>query len=384
MTQSLRAAAALALTVACSCGTIPERFPLPAGEWTGDLVAPGVLAAIGFLARVPPTGDSLAFTALPAMGFPGGEISALRLMRDSMEFRWTTQRVRECGLGRDSTGAWEGDCTRSGASAWRIRLLPPAMRQLPVGHARSLLARRDYRWETRAAPWGRLHVSLRSTGGGRPDASAIEAASQAISHALGTGAALLGTDRYDRPLDAFLVDGRADLDALTGRTDGSSADALGTTIILARFGSLPTVTRHEVMHVLSLNLWGVPAEPAAWAREGIATYAGGSCAGYPLHQVAASLVERGEMVSMRALLDDFLRQDDVVAYLASGSLFQFIAERRGHDVARDVWRRGLEPALHARGETLESLEAEWLTFLARVPGAGTVDWGRIRDADGCG
>ena len=119
----------LALGLTAACGTLPERFPLPAGTWTADLVAPGVPVAIGFLARVPETGDSLAFTAMEAMGFPSGEISGLHLMRDSIAFRWTTQRVRECGLARDSTGIWEGDCVRGGASPWRLRLAPPSHRR---------------------------------------------------------------------------------------------------------------------------------------------------------------------------------------------------------------------------------------------------------------
>ncbi len=237
----------------------------------------------------------------------------------------------------------------------------------------------SFDWRTRAFAWGRLHIPARV-------ADSVDAAqrAQAVDSALALGLGMLGVPQYDRPLDAFLIEDRQDVATLMGRPSGSTADSFGSTVLLAGRGSMPTVMRHEIMHVLSMNLWGVPTEPAAWAREGIATYAGGSCGGYGFHQLAASLASTGELLPMRALLDDFYRQPDLVSYLESGSIVQHLYETYGRTFMRDVWQSGLEPVLRRDGRSLESLESEWRARIARADvNPEPVDWSRIR-GKGCG
>ncbi|MES2523244.1 MAG: hypothetical protein V4617_11130 [Gemmatimonadota bacterium] len=379
---------AIALVTGVACARV-ERTPaphaLPAGEWTGDLHAPELPAAIGFLARVHGAPDTLQIVALEAMGFSGGIVTGLRKTADTVRFTWDSEDGRACALVRGAGGVFTGECTRPGDSPWRVRLLPPANRREAVGHAHSMLARADRTWSSRDTEWGRLHVAAGAADSIVADTLVVEQRAAAIQQAITHGIALLGSSRYDRPLDAFLLRDRADILALSGQRAASTADALGSTVLLARYGSMPGVMRHEIMHVLSINLWGVPPEPAAWVREGIATYAAGSCRGYGFHQLSASLATRGELVSVRQLLDEFYRHSDLVTYLQSASIFQFLYETRGREYARAVWQSGLAATLERDGRTVDGFEKEWRAAIASPEHhPDRVDWGRIKDGNGCG
>ena len=367
--------AALTLAACESTGTA-----LPAGNWTGDMLAPERPAAIGFLARVGASPASIEIVSLEAMGFPGGAVSDLRVSRDSMHFIWTKADGRACGLARDTTGLFEGDCVVQGDTPWRVRLLPPSHRLYPTGHAYSMLKAAGQFWESKIFPWGRLHI-----GASAPETTSVEARASGIHDAIARGAKMLGVAGYDRPLDAFLVADRAEIRALSGQTGASTADALGSTVLLGGYGGMPGVTRHEIMHVLSINIWGVPPEPAAWVREGIATYAAGDCRGYGFHQLAANFAASGQLLPLRTLLDEFYKHDDLVTYLESASVFQYIYETKGLAYARDVWHSGLEAVLKRNGATLDAFEAEWRAYIANPSlHPELVDWNRIRNGNGCG
>lgn len=241
----------------------PASAPAAAEDWTGDLLAPERPAAIGFLARMDADAPSLEVIALGAMGFSGGTVTDLRITGDTLHFTWPSSGRRSCVLGREGTGAFEGPCARADGLAWRVRLAPPSHRRKPIGHARSILARTDRRWETREFSWGRLHL-----GAGAPVPIDVGARGAELDASITRDLDILGASAYDRPLDAFLIADRAEILAISGQRAASTADPLGTTVLLAKYASMPTVMRHEVMHVLSINVWGIPPEPAAWVREG--------------------------------------------------------------------------------------------------------------------
>jgi hypothetical protein len=260
-----------------------------------------------------------------------------------------------------------------------VRLAPPGLRSLPVGHARTISERRDYAWKVATYEWGRAYAPSNYPS---PQAQ-LDSIAQAVNAAITHNQDILATASYDRPIDVFLVDGRDEMRDLMGQPYGSTSDALGSTIILAKYGTSTWVMRHELMHVLSINLWGVPPEPAAWVREGIATFAGGPCATYNLHDIAAKLAQTRQLLPLNELIHNFYRHIDLITYLQSGSLFQYIFETRGQRYARDMWELGLEKGLLLHRSDLQSLESEWRGFLAspRVrPDA--VDWSKIQQA-GC-
>ena len=368
-------ALAVLLLTGCVAGEAEHR--LPAGEWTGDVLAPEVGGALGFLAVVPPTGDALEIEVL-GRGFDGGPVEDLRISGDSLYFRWTSES-RDCELRRESDGAFGGLCTRGGSFSWGLRLAPPVLRREPIGTARTALLLDRYAWRTHETGWGRLHVP-----GAVADGIPLEHRDAAIAAAIRTGLEILGGAAYGRPLDAFLVKGRPDVRALSGIPSASTAEPASSTVVLAGYGTMATVVRHEVMHVISHNLWGAPSQPASWLVEGLATYAGGNCADYTFHRLAAALARSGDVLPLRDLLHDFGAQDDVVTYLQGASLVQYLLEHRGRDYVREVWRRGLETVLAREESSLHALEEEWRLMLEnRSLKPEAVDWSDIR-GKGCG
>ena len=370
---------ALSALVACTSAAWDAPNALTAGTWTADLKAPELPVAIGFLGHMGAGGDSLRMVVLEVMGFSGGPVSALRVRGDTLSFVWDSEK-RQCALLKDAAGAFAGECVHGSDTAWQMHLFPPSQRRVPVGHARTIAARTDYAWKRTEESWGRLY---RPTRAGTPTVETARV-SQEIDRAVKHGLAILGATRYDRPLDAFLVEGREDLRALTGTPVGSTADPLGSTVVLAKFGSLETVVHHEVMHVLSVNVWGEPPEPAAWLREGLATYAAGRCAAYSLHQLSANMDRSGELLPLETLITDFYKHSDLVTYLESGSVIQYLYDTRGRDFLRKAWQQGLARALTEAGSSIAAFERAWLTHLRTTPlQPEIVDWKTIKGI-GCG
>ena len=84
------------------------------------------------------------------------------------------------------------------------------------------------------------------------------------------------------------------------------------------------------------------------------------------------------------LFGSFRAEDDLVAYLQAGSLFEFIAASGGIEAVREVWESGLADAPRILGLDRAELERRWLIELESswepVPDAA---WDEIREA-GCG
>jgi len=67
------------------------------------------------------------------------------------------------------------------------------------------------------------------------------------------------------------------MEALTAMTPKGFAPIGHDTVLLVVNEETRPYLRHEVFHVVSINLWGIPR---TWLREGSAMYADGECLGY--------------------------------------------------------------------------------------------------------
>jgi hypothetical protein len=139
--------------------------------------------------------------------------------------------------------------------------------------------------------------------------------------------------------------------------------------------------RHEIMHVLAMNLWGLPGLPYGWVSEGLAVLAQGECRGYDLHRLAGSMHERDLLVPIDTLINQFWEQDDVVAYVQAGSFIRYVYEAYGRDILRAVWQHGAAGLVEVIGQTVTELEAEWREHIIGALRSGpSVEW---EPSDGC-
>lgn len=239
-------------------------------------------------------------------------------------------------------------------------------------------ARDEFRWVLTKSPHFRIHTLPGSWAAGRVDSLAASAES-----ALAADLSLLGAVDYRRTISLSFVDDRDAMRRLVGMPYGGMAQLGRDSAYFVANAAVRPALRHELMHLVAYELWEVPAEPASWIVEGLATYAARGCRGRDFHAVAATLADEGRLASLRVLVEDFASVSDIVSYLEGASLVQFVRERYGMEAVRALWARGLAEGTRRFGTTPGALEAAWRDRLAAVPaGERGVDWAAIR-AHGC-
>lgn len=252
----------------------------------------------------------------------------------------------------------------------------------PAGLARAALSQPGARWEHTSRPGLRIYWKPHSYAAGLSDSMAARAR-EARRHDL----ALLGARDFSPPIDLFYFDDRGALEALAGtRATGFSDRANRAVLLVANPGWRP-FERHEIMHVLAYNLWGPPADPPDWISEGLAVFADGRCAGFPIDALVAQWRSAGALFPADTLVTRFRSLGDLRAYLQAGSFIGWIYNTRGRDAVRQLWQRGVGGAPGALSSVaLDSLDAAWRRSLAAEQGLPKIPAGDLKRIQerGCG
>jgi hypothetical protein len=247
------------------------------------------------------------------------------------------------------------------------------------GLARLALDNPAFHWLTTETEHAEVHVEVGSFAAGRM-AELEKRVESARAHDL----EMLGEREFEPRIHVFYVESRERMKRLVGYpvTGWTEAES-GTTVLVASEDWSP-FERHEIMHVLSLTVWGPPREPGDWLQEGIGAAAEDRCGAYAGRQFAAGLARRGEIIPLSTLISAFRREDDLVAYLEAGSLVTYLLETYGLASLWKLWHDGAGAAPAAFGKPLEEIELDWRRWLDLTPDpAPDVDLERISDK-GCG
>ncbi len=178
---------------------------------------------------------------------------------------------------------------------------------------------------------------------------------------------LLNEHSYNEQLHLFVVSSRARMRKLVGReTNGAAFYDTGVLAFIVsenrRLGA-----RHELLHVVAMNLWGVPE---VWINEGLAVYADDHWHGHDLHALAHHLDGKDRLLSLDDLIERFRRHDDLITYPEAGSIVKYLYEEYGFEAVKVLWDQGGGAVEEATGRTLSELEAEWLTVVRATDASG--------------
>jgi hypothetical protein len=355
--------------LAAGCAYAPAA--LTQGEWRAEVTVPAVHKPVSLLVHVAP-GTSWKLLGLAAHGLRSATLEDVRADADGITFRWPLRAARHCALRPIADGGFAGNCSAAGEAPWRMRLEPPSRAHVPLGITRVALENDGFAWRSLESESVRMHG---------PAGADLGAFGVRANDAIAANAALLGASGYEPVTDIFLVDTREELQALAGMSAAGFSDPLAGAIVLTRRGESTSALRHELMHVMSVRILGEPSTPWAWLLEGIATHAGGECAGRSLHDVVAYMKQEGMLLPLATLLNEFHQHSDLVTYLQAGSFTEYLVETHGAALFRDVWARGLDAAFRDAGLDTAAEESRWLDTLRTSATAG--DWARIRSS-GCG
>jgi hypothetical protein len=171
--------------------------------------------------------------------------------------------------------------------------------------------------------------------------------------------AWLGETRRPPRLTLFFVGTRDAMRPLVGSTPGGGATPSEHTAFFVANDSVRPPIRHELMHVLAWNAWGVPTRE--WISEGVATVAAGGCRGYRIDDVGAVLARDRRLVSIDSLRRFvFAKEEGAISYLSAASLVSFIDRSFGRAALREFWRHGdFDGARKTLGVDAATLEARW-------------------------
>ncbi|MGH7454705.1 MAG: peptidase MA family metallohydrolase, partial [bacterium] len=249
----------------------------------------------------------------------------------------------------------------------------------PVGLAKQMLEDSSYTWIAFKTSHFRFYYEA-DTYAAKHFAELRQGAEEARLHAL----KLLGEKNYAPIIDLFYLDSREKMLPVIGSQPKGWSDHQANTVLLACNEKIRPYHRHEIMHILSMNFWKTPPMLESWLLEGLAVYADIPCLGYSLHEIAAYLQRENKLVSLYSLVYRFRKLDDMLAYMQSGSLVQFLYEKYGREKFRSLWKQGIICLPEITGQNFREIEMEWQEFLQNVePTKSEVDW-QLLTEKGCG
>jgi len=192
----------------------------------------------------------------------------------------------------------------------------------------------------------------------------------------------LSVPEFPEPVHVFYVDGRHDMEELTGSPVRGFAYPDDYAIVVVLNDRWRAFERHEMAHVVTLGSWPRPGGPAV--VEGLATYVDGVCGGYENGRIARTILDQGLLLPLETLAGEFRRQDDLIAYLQAATLVEHLVYLHGPGAIGALWNQGLgaAPALlqTSAGDFLEGYESWLASTYGPLP---AVAWQSIRK-DGCG
>jgi hypothetical protein len=202
-----------------------------------------------------------------------------------------------------------------------------------------------------------------------------------IDGALASALTMLGEPAFPFHVRAFVTRSRDDIELLQGIGTTGWGDPGSLTAAVVASDACRPVFRHEVMHVVSMRLWG-PAfarhvagdtanalgfDRGSWLREGIAAAAEDLWVRYSYRGMAAQWQAEGGMIPLDSLVNAFARYDDLQTYVLSGSLVEYLLTTYGSARFHELWRDGIDAMPRIYGKDTRSIEREWHAWLQRTP-----------------
>jgi len=241
--------------------------------------------------------------------------------------------------------------------------------------ARATLARPGFAWQTVEANGIHLHYL--------PDSYAAAHAPELARRAEAALRYDLALARMPAPRDTvelFLINSREQSRQLSGHEYAGQAIPGELTAFFVVLPGNPPLFRHEIMHALSLKLWGTP-RTASWLSEGVATWAQGPCQSHAVDAIAAGFLRDGRLPPLGELAARFWQIDEMHAYVTAGSAVDFVARTGGASAVEALWKLDPQPGAHPLGAGGAEMEAAWRRHLESVPPA-RLDTVRLRQ-HGC-
>jgi hypothetical protein len=226
----------------------------------------------------------------------------------------------------------------------------------------SLADSSGFTWEMHEFDGWYLYVEA-----GSPAADNVETLSADAVSARQRVLAYLQEASYEPTVSIFVVSDRDRMKDLVGRRSNGTGYYTSNALCLVGTDGIRHGATHELLHVITMNLWGVPQR---WVNEGAAVDATGPWQGYDVHAVCKTLQAEDALPSLRDLTHRFDKLPSLVKYPAAGSFVRYLRKNYGIDSVHRVWHDGRSALPDVTGMELAALEAAWLEVVEQSDATG--------------
>ncbi len=251
----------------------------------------------------------------------------------------------------------------------------------PVGLAAYTLGLSEFDWQTRSSQHYRIHYLPGSVAERQID-TLLERNEKYIDSHL----AILEADDFRRVIDLFYFDSRDQIEAVVTKPFRALADAENLTVLAVRNSDEVARDAHEIMHVVSFDLWGGwdRRSELAWLAEGLATYSDEPCNGYEMSELAANILMNTEdNVPLDSLARQFRKYPEMVGYMLMASFVEYVLDMYGAGKLRELWLADYDALESVVGKDAAAVEDEWHKYVCdKYPDPQVPNWSVLRE-DGC-
>jgi hypothetical protein len=177
---------------------------------------------------------------------------------------------------------------------------------------------------------------------------------------------ILGETNYNNRIDVFLVGPKSDVGIIAGQS--VTAEAMLPERAVAhsnsRLSTRPEILQHELMHVLSFDIWGIPQD--FFMSEGIATFAYGTAiCGYNFDPIANYLLKNNYLPSLEQVTNDFFKYKELITHYSGASFIKFVDYKYGISGVRILWKEGIIKGSIHLGTNVFQIDQEWRVALQK-------------------
>jgi hypothetical protein len=245
-------------------------------------------------------------------------------------------------------------------------------RQEPTGTAMRALNHPDFQWITAETAHFRIHAL--------PDtrvADTLHETGIELEQIRAENLRFLGMTDYPYPIHVFYITTREQIKQVSGASFRAMADIPSRTMFMViPHNRNEYIERHEMMHVLSENIWGQSFGfgGSPWLTEGMATCAGGTLGGYTIDAIASHIMHHEKYVVLDSLCTRFRDYKELVKYPLAGSFMGYLLKHYTLSRVRKLWKRGIHEFPKIFRESLASVEARWKAEIMERYPSPDFDW----------
>ncbi|UCC43738.1 MAG: ankyrin repeat domain-containing protein [Candidatus Zixiibacteriota bacterium] len=255
--------------------------------------------------------------------------------------------------------------------------------EAPVGFAARALNNQGFDWKTRSSDHFRVYYLPGSVAEREIDTLIKQNEAHLASHL-----ALLGVTDYDKVVDLFYCDSRDQVKEICSYPVRGISQPGSRTVLTIRNDEEIGRDAHEIMHVVSSDLWGGwewnRAPALSWLSEGLACYADEPCNGYEPAELAAHILKNtGNSVPLDSLATDFRQHPEMIGYMLMASFVHFVLDQHGIELFHNLWNEGYDGFERVFGKDVATVEQEWHKYMEKkYPNPQVPDWADLTE-HGC-